>query len=67
MTVFKLGGGIALTVMVSLRPNFVQFVTFRPAPAIWLGSAAVSDIIITVTLAYVLVSFKFWSPYMDTY
>jgi hypothetical protein len=51
-----LAGGIWTTVVVAIEPSFTAFMNFRLAPTLWLVSSAVTDIAITISLAYTLVS-----------
>ncbi len=54
------GGGIAMSVLVILNPDFSRFETFYPATGTWLGSSALADVIISAVLVMTLVSsFKF--------
>lgn len=51
------GGGIAMSVLVILNPDFSRFETFYPATGTWLGSSALADVIISTALVMTLVCF----------
>ncbi|KAF4601714.1 hypothetical protein EYR40_004913 [Pleurotus pulmonarius] len=50
----SLGGGIAMSVLVILNPDFSRFETFYPATGTWLGSSALADVIISAVLVMTL-------------
>ncbi|KAJ7798965.1 hypothetical protein B0H14DRAFT_2617456 [Mycena olivaceomarginata] len=47
-------GGLAMTTMVSLHPDFASFYRLRPAAITWLVSSAACDITLTVSLVFSL-------------
>ncbi|KAF9258875.1 hypothetical protein L218DRAFT_709993 [Marasmius fiardii PR-910] len=55
LSLASLAGAIWLGVSVKQKPRFEDFVEFKGAPALWLVTAAVADILIAVTLVYILV------------
>ncbi|KAJ7501120.1 hypothetical protein B0H11DRAFT_2224952 [Mycena galericulata] len=52
--IVSLGGGIAVTTMVTLRPRFSQFKEFHPEVITWLVSSAACDAFLTSSLVYSL-------------
>ncbi|KZT05772.1 uncharacterized protein LAESUDRAFT_760004 [Laetiporus sulphureus 93-53] len=47
-------GGIASSIVVAFRPIFTQFGRYKEAVIVWLGAAAITDIMITSTLVWYL-------------
>ncbi|KAG7098223.1 hypothetical protein E1B28_000190 [Marasmius oreades] len=54
----SLAGGIWLGVAVAQKPRFEDFVKFKGAPALWLVSAAVADVLIAGTMVLLLLKSK---------
>ncbi|KAJ7473029.1 hypothetical protein B0H11DRAFT_2236574 [Mycena galericulata] len=52
--IVSLGGGIAVTTIVTLRPRFTQFNEFHPEVITWLVSSAACDVFLTSSLVYSL-------------
>ncbi|KAJ7129085.1 hypothetical protein C8R46DRAFT_1143751 [Mycena filopes] len=50
----SLGGGIAVSIVVTLHPKFQDFSSFRSEVYFWLISSATCDVVLTLTLAYSL-------------
>ncbi|KAF5311731.1 hypothetical protein D9758_018477 [Tetrapyrgos nigripes] len=47
----SLGGALALSITVSITPQFAKFDDFRAAPIIWLMTSALADVVIAIYLA----------------
>ncbi|KDQ29725.1 hypothetical protein PLEOSDRAFT_2726, partial [Pleurotus ostreatus PC15] len=54
LAITSLGGGIAMSALVILNPDFARFETFYPATGTWLGSSALADVIISTALVMTL-------------
>ncbi|KAJ7206317.1 hypothetical protein GGX14DRAFT_643346 [Mycena pura] len=54
LALISLGGGLSVTVNVSLRPDYADFGHFRPFVATWLAASAVCDVVLTAALMYSL-------------
>ncbi|KAJ8698807.1 hypothetical protein PTI98_005475 [Pleurotus ostreatus] len=54
LAITSLGGGIAMSALVILNPDFSRFETFYPATGTWLGSSALADVIISTALVMTL-------------
>ncbi|KAL4253198.1 DUF6534 domain-containing protein [Pleurotus pulmonarius] len=50
----SLGGGTALSVLVTVIPDFSRFNEFYPAVSTWLGASALADLLITGCLLFTL-------------
>ncbi|KAJ7617070.1 hypothetical protein FB45DRAFT_1104189 [Roridomyces roridus] len=50
LAIVALGGGISVTTMVTLRPNFSQFGEFHPEVITWLAASAACDVFLTGSL-----------------
>ncbi|KAJ8503520.1 hypothetical protein ONZ45_g10791 [Pleurotus djamor] len=54
LAIVSFGGGLSITILVSIFPNFEDFPKFIPASTTWLVSSALVDAIITGTLIITL-------------
>ncbi|KDQ25247.1 hypothetical protein PLEOSDRAFT_1071839 [Pleurotus ostreatus PC15] len=52
------GGGTALSILVTVIPDFSRFNEFYPAVSTWLGASALADVLITGCLLFTLVRRK---------
>ncbi|KAF7422992.1 hypothetical protein PC9H_011156 [Pleurotus ostreatus] len=50
----SLGGGTALSILVTVIPDFSRFNEFYPAVSTWLGASALADLLITGCLLFTL-------------
>ncbi|KAF9488773.1 hypothetical protein BDN71DRAFT_408994 [Pleurotus eryngii] len=50
----SLGGGTALSILVTIIPDFSRFNEFYPAVSTWLGASALADLLITGCLLFTL-------------
>ncbi|KAJ6594906.1 hypothetical protein B0H19DRAFT_1247539 [Mycena capillaripes] len=55
LALVSLGGGISVTTVVSLHPDYASFANFRAEVIIWLVSSTACDIFLTSSLVYSLV------------
>jgi hypothetical protein len=55
LIVFPIAGGVAVTICVSILPEYAKFHIFEGAVITWLTSSAVADVIITASLVWSLV------------
>ncbi|KAJ6456505.1 hypothetical protein C8R45DRAFT_1034710 [Mycena sanguinolenta] len=58
LSVISFGGGMLVTVFVSLRNEFREFTSFSGAIIVWLVSSALCDVLITAVLTYSLTTRK---------
>jgi len=58
LSVVSFGGGLLVTIFVSIRNEFREFQSFSGAVIVWLVSSAVCDVLITVVLTYSLTTRK---------
>ncbi|KAJ6536644.1 hypothetical protein B0H10DRAFT_78245 [Mycena sp. CBHHK59/15] len=58
LSIASFGGGLLVTVFVSIRTEFAQFQSFRGAVVLWLVCSAVCDVFITGMLTYSLYTRK---------
>ncbi|KAJ7875651.1 hypothetical protein B0H13DRAFT_1632580, partial [Mycena leptocephala] len=54
LAMVSFGGGIAVTTIVSLHPNFSDFPSFKPEVITWLVSTSACDVLLTGSLVYSL-------------
>ncbi|KAJ7171391.1 hypothetical protein C8R46DRAFT_1088299 [Mycena filopes] len=63
----SLGGGLAVSVVLTLHPKFQDFPSFRPEVEFWLISSAACDVVLTLALVYSLWVRKTHIKAMDSY
>ncbi|KAJ7457875.1 hypothetical protein FB451DRAFT_1406731 [Mycena latifolia] len=67
LSIISLGGGISVTVMVSLHPDYAGFENFHPFVITWLSSTAACDVILSGALIYSLYTRKTGARTTDRY
>ncbi|KAJ7443015.1 hypothetical protein FB451DRAFT_1568810 [Mycena latifolia] len=67
LSIISLGGGISVTVMVSLQPDYAGFGHFHPFVITWLSSTAACDVILSGALIYSLYTRKTGTRITDRY
>ncbi|KAJ7457863.1 hypothetical protein FB451DRAFT_589804 [Mycena latifolia] len=66
-SIISLGGGLSITVMISLHPDYAGFGDFHPFSIIWLSSTAACDVILSGALIYSLYTRKTGGGTTDRY
>ncbi|KAJ7081205.1 hypothetical protein B0H15DRAFT_855407 [Mycena belliarum] len=54
LAIVSLGGGVSVTTMVTLHPNFADFPSFKPEVTTWLVATTACDVVLTSSLVYSL-------------
>ncbi|KAJ7140778.1 hypothetical protein C8R44DRAFT_974543 [Mycena epipterygia] len=67
LSIISFGGGISVTTMVSLNPEYADFGKFHPFVITWLTSTAACDIILSVALILSLYTRKTGTSTTDRY
>ncbi|KAJ6613527.1 hypothetical protein B0H10DRAFT_1805367, partial [Mycena sp. CBHHK59/15] len=67
LSIISLGGGLSVTIMVTLHPEYADFGNFRPFVITWLSSSAACDVILSVALIYSLYTRKTGASPTDRY
>ncbi|KAJ7230023.1 hypothetical protein GGX14DRAFT_581925 [Mycena pura] len=58
LALISFGGGLLVTIQVSLHPDYADFAHFRPFVITWLAASAVCDLVLSAALIYTLRSRK---------
>ncbi|KAF7376838.1 hypothetical protein MSAN_00101300 [Mycena sanguinolenta] len=58
LSIISFGGGLMVTIFVSIRTEFREFTSFSGAIIVWLVSSAACDVLITAVLTYSLTTRK---------
>ncbi|KAJ6573494.1 hypothetical protein DFH09DRAFT_1151970 [Mycena vulgaris] len=67
LAIVSFGGGLSVTVMVSLHPEYAGFGNFHPFVITWLSSSAACDVILSAALIYTLSTRKTGTRTTDRY
>ncbi|KAJ6573440.1 hypothetical protein DFH09DRAFT_1151871 [Mycena vulgaris] len=67
LAIVSFGGGLSVTIMVSLRPEYAGFGNFHPFVMTWLSSSAACDVILSMALIYSLRTRKTGAGATDRY
>ncbi|KAJ7107823.1 hypothetical protein C8R44DRAFT_885221 [Mycena epipterygia] len=59
-SLISLGGGLSVTIMVSLHSAYADFASFHPFVITWLSSTAACDVVLSGALIYSLISSKLY-------